>query len=258
MNILDKIVLHKKGDVESRKQKVSIEELEKMEGFARKTISLKSKLLNKAGVIAEFKRKSPSKGIINDHFSSVEITTAYEQAGASAVSILTDTEFFGGADKDLTLARPHLSIPILRKDFMIDPYQIIESKALGADIILLIAACLSISETKILAQKAKSLGLEVLLEVHNEEELGHVNEYVDMVGVNNRDLKSFEVSIENSIRLAEKIPTDFVKISESGLDAISTIQMLIQSGYRGFLMGEYFMKQENPTLAAKDFIGLLR
>ncbi|MCP1385525.1 indole-3-glycerol phosphate synthase TrpC [Runella salmonicolor] len=259
MNILDKIVAHKRIEVAEAKSKVSIADLEKAPLFGRKTLSLKQALTAEgaSGVISEFKRKSPSKGIINDSVLPEIVTKGYVEAGACGLSVLTDTEFFGGTFDDFAKARAaNPSTPMLRKDFMIDEYQLWEAKAIGADVILLIAACLTPAEVRQLGRKAQELGLEVLLEVHDREELEQsVCEYVDMVGVNNRNLKTFVTSIETSLELAQLIPDKFVKISESGLKDAETILQLREAGYQGFLIGESFMVTQNPGLALKELIG---
>lgn len=257
MNILDKIVARKKEELTSAKAKTSVKELEQSLYFNRETFSLKDFLLDpsKTGIIAEFKRKSPSKGIINDGVTVEEVTTGYASAGASALSVLTDRDFFMGHDDDLLAARKVNQIPILRKDFMVDEYQIIEAKALGADIVLLIAACLTPQEILSFAKLAKSLGLSTLLEVHSQEELdGTLNPFLDVVGVNNRNLKDFTVSIDTSIALAKTIPSDFLKISESAISNPETIKLLKTEGYNGFLIGENFMRTENPGKAMMDFV----
>jgi len=254
MNILEKIIARKSKEVAARKSDVPEQELEKGRYFSRQTLSLRKRLLNDkhTGIIAEYKRRSPSKGIINDRDSVEAVTMAYTAYGASGISILTDLEFFGGSLDDLISARDN-GIPLLRKDFMIDEYQITEAKAYGADVILLIAACLSPLRVKQLAQKAKELGLEVLLELHDESELDHICELVDLVGVNNRNLKTFEVDLEHSTRLAEKIGSDFVKVAESGINDVNNIRYLKAHGFQGFLIGEYFMKQKSPMEAFKNF-----
>jgi indole-3-glycerol phosphate synthase len=259
MNILDKIIAHKKVEVASRKMETSIASLEKEYFFNKASLSLKAFLLDpsKTGIISEFKRKSPSKGIINDHSSVEEVTKAYAQNGASGLSILTDTEFFGGQLADLTLATIN-EVPILRKDFMIDEFQIIEAKAFGAEVILLIAACLSPQEVKQMAILAKSIGLEVLLEIHNEQELDHICDEVDLVGVNNRNLKNFEVSIDISLRLIQLIPSTKLAIAESGINNVNTIVTLQQAGFKGFLIGEHFMKEPSPSIAFADFVTQLK
>lgn len=259
MNILDNIVAHKKAEVEQSKKNVSVSELEKNSFFQRTTISLTENLLkeNSSGIIAEFKRKSPSKGIINDRFSSLEIVKQYENAGVAGSSVLTDEEFFDGHKQDLISVRTEVQIPLLRKDFMIDEYQFIEAKSIGADVILLIASILTPKEVKHFTELAKSLQLEVLLELHDESELNHVHHLVDMVGINNRNLKTFEVDIEQSIRMAEKLGNDFVKVAESGISTIETLKHFKQNGFHGFLIGENFMKTKNPGIACKEFIDSL-
>lgn len=257
MNILDKIVSRKKEEVAEAKAKRSIKELEESDAFKRETFSLKDFLTDpyKTGIIAEFKRKSPSKGIINDQVTVEDVTTGYASAGASALSVLTDHDFFMGHEDDLVAARKVNQIPILRKDFMVDEYQIIEAKALGADIILLIAACLTASEILTFAKLAKSLGLSTLLEVHNREELDRsLNPYLDVVGVNNRNLKDFSVDINTSISLAKVIPSEFLKISESAISDTETIKLLKSVGFNGFLIGENFMRTANPGQAMADFV----
>jgi indole-3-glycerol phosphate synthase len=259
MNILDKIIEHKKKEVADCKARISVSELEKNALFLRETLSLKKYLSDdsKTGIIAEFKRKSPSKGIINDKVNVAEVTAAYTNNGASGLSVLTDSHFFGGSREDVQEARVN-AIPILRKDFMIDEYQVTEAKAMGADVILLIAACLTTIEVRRLAVFAKSLQLEVLLEIHNEEELQHICDEVDLVGVNNRDLKTFTVDINRSISLGEKIPAGKIKISESGISSIETIMHLKTFGYKGFLIGENFMKEESPSIAFASFVNQLK
>ncbi|HEY1018886.1 MAG TPA: indole-3-glycerol phosphate synthase TrpC [Sediminibacterium sp.] len=259
MNILDTIVAQKKKEVAERKQQVSITELEKGKFFTNETLSLKSFLLDPArtGIIAEFKRKSPSKGVINDRVTVEEVTKAYAQHGASGISVLTDQEFFGGSLDDL-LAATINEIPLLRKDFMIDEYQLVEAKAYGAEVILLIAACLTPAQVKTMAGVAKGLGMEVLLEIHNEEELGHICEAVDLVGVNNRNLKTFSVSIDTSLALINKIPKEKPAVAESGISDVDTIVTLRQAGFTGFLIGENFMKQASPSIAFADFVNQLK
>jgi indole-3-glycerol phosphate synthase len=259
MNILENIIAKKKIEVAERKQITSAAELEKLPFFQNETFSFKKFLLKKekTGIIAEFKRRSPSKGIINNSSSTADVTKDYARYGASAVSVLTDNEFFGGSLKDLMDARVN-EVPLLRKDFIIDEYQLIESKAYGADVILLIAACLTKEEVKTLSNFAKNIGLNVLLEIHNEVELEHICDNVEVVGINNRDLKSFKVDINHSIELCKKIPSDKIKISESGIDDVNTIQYLKQNGFIGFLMGEKFMKEEDPGKAFENFVKELK
>ncbi len=257
MNILEKIVETKKGEVVRQKKVVSVATLKKYPGYQRKCNSLKAALLKpgSSGIIAEFKQKSPSKGEINFRVKVEEVTKGYAEAGVAGISVLTDYEYFGGTLANLAKAREvNPGIPILRKDFIIDTYQLVEAKAFGADVILLIAACLEKEQAKILAKKAKSLGMEVLMEIHNADELKTINDFVDIVGVNNRNLKTFEVDVETSVKLAELIPEKFVKISESGLAGAETIHYLRKSGFKGFLIGETFMKTDNPAEACKKLI----
>ena len=260
MTILDKIVAHKKKEVAAAKQLFPVAALENSALFDRETFSFKDFLLatDRTGIIAEFKRKSPSKGIINDRVTVEEVTTGYAAAGASALSVLTDQNFFMGAQADLAKARAVNRVPILRKDFMIDEYQLFEAKAWGADIVLLIAAILTPAEIKSLSTSAKQLGLNVLLEVHNLEELERsIMPTLDAIGVNNRNLADFTVSVETSYRLAEHIPAEFLKISESAISDPDTIKQLKKAGFNGFLIGENFMKEENPGTAMKAFVANL-
>lgn len=257
MNILEQIVAQKRLEVERKKSAVGIRALEQNNFFSRPTVSLRGALMEAGskGIIAEFKRRSPSKGVINANASLEETTQGYVQAGASALSVLTDSEFFGGSNEDLSAARSVNACPILRKDFTIGEYQITEAKSIGADAILLIAAVLDPTTSKRLAAFAHSLGLEVLLEVHNESELlASLECGADLVGVNNRDLKTFQVSTEVSKKLAPLIPDDVVKVSESGISNPETIRDLSTYGYRGFLIGENFMKTPSPQMAAAEFI----
>lgn len=235
-----------------------MQELQASQFFYRPCLSLKQSLQKKdsSGIIAEFKRRSPSKGVINAEADVVKVTEAYSTS-AAGISILTDKHFFGGSNSDLIRARIH-SIPILRKDFIVDEYQIAEAKSIGADVILLIAACLHPDEVKRLSSFAKSIGLEVLLEIHNDLELDHICDDCDIIGVNNRDLKTFIVDINQSVELALKIPAGKMKISESGINEPETIQLLKKHGYQGFLMGEYFMKSPDPAIAFASFIHRLK
>ncbi|MCF3109549.1 indole-3-glycerol phosphate synthase TrpC [Niabella sp. CC-SYL272] len=255
MNILDTIIEHKRKEVAERKAHTSVEQLEQTEAFRAPVRSLAASLLapGSTGIIAEFKRKSPSKGFINKDADVAVITGAYTRFGAAALSVLTDETFFGGSVADLEKARKN-DIPILRKDFIVDEYQIVEAKSIGADIILLIAACLTPAEVERLAVFAGSLGLETILELHAEEELEHVCAATKIVGINNRDLKTFSVDIERSLKMAEQIPADKIKIAESGIDKIDDILLFRKNGFKGFLIGEYFMKQENPPLAFENFV----
>ncbi len=255
MNILDTIIVAKRKEVEEKKVSKTIGELENGPFFKNKTLSFAEFLLrdDRTGIIAEFKRRSPSKGVINNSSTVEDVTTAYAKYGASGISVLTDSEFFGGSLDDLLAATVN-EVPLLRKDFIVDEYQLIESKAFGAEIILLIAACLTTQEVKSLAAVAKNIGLNVLLEIHNDEELNHICDDVDVVGINNRDLKTFNVDINRSVELGKMIPGDKVKISESGIDDVATIKLLKSHGFNGFLMGEKFMKEKNPGKAFQEFV----
>ena len=259
MNILETIIAEKEIEVKRQQVLVPVAVLEQSEFFNRKIFSLKEFLLDetKTGIIAEFKRKSPSKGIINDRSDVVEVTKAYTTNGASCLSVLTDEIFFGGTAADLKSARVN-SIPILRKDFIIDEYQIVEARAMGADVILLIAACLSPQKVLELAVFAKTLQLEVLLEIHNEDELQHICDAVEIVGINNRDLKTFTVDINRSIELGKKIPAGKLKIAESGINNTDTICTFKNAGFHGFLIGENFMKEADPTIAFAEFVKQLK
>ena len=260
MTILDKIIEKKKIEVAEAKQRVSLEELERYPLFDRTCYSLKKSVLDpeRTGIIAEYKRASPSKGLINGTSTVQEVVRSYQDAGASAISVLTDSDFFQGSLSDLEAARAVLQIPLLRKEFIIDVYQIAEAKAYGADIILLIAACLDSEEIETYADYAKSLGLNVLLEVHNEEELQRsFFESIDAIGVNNRNLKDFVVDLNHSYDLVKQIPDSYIKVSESGISDPKTIQALRNAGFQGFLIGENFMKTEDPGGAIKAFIAQL-
>ena len=256
MNILEKIVAQKRIEVGERKSLIPTALLEKSIYFNSPTVSLKSYLLrkDKSGIIAEFKRKSPSKGNINKYAKVDEVTLGYMQSGASALSVLTDEQFFGGSDHDLKQARKLNYCPILRKDFIIDEYQIIEARSIGADAILLIASVLSKEEIIRFSDLAKKLSLEVLLEVHNEKELEKIPNEEVLIGVNNRNLETFEVSLQNSIDLFSKLPNSVVKVAESGIKTPEDIALLKSVGYNGFLIGEQFMKTPNPSNACRTFI----
>ncbi len=260
MTILDKIIVDKRKEVSLKKMLVSSKQLEDSQLFDSSTNSLANRLRSsESGIIAEHKRRSPSKAVINHTLSVQDVATGYEDAGVCGMSILTDTKYFGGSLDDLILARASCKLPLLRKEFIIDEYQIIEAKAYGADVILLIAAVLTREEIKSLSELAKSLNLDVLLEVHNEEELHKsMMPSLDMLGVNNRDLKSFKVSTQISKDLSNLIPSDFVKVSESGIGSPETINNLKAFGYQGFLIGESFMKTDNPGLEARKFIQSLK
>jgi indole-3-glycerol phosphate synthase len=260
MNILDTIIAEKRKEVEERKQLYPTKLLEKSHFYDTPCVSLKDYVLrkDKYGIIAEFKRKSPSKGMINEYADIEQVSMGYMQAGASALSILTDEKFFGGSSKDLTTARKFNFCPILRKDFIIEEYQIIEAKSIGADAVLLIASVLSSKEVLELSKFAKSLGLESLLELHDETEMDRMNPFTELVGINNRNLKDFSVDINQSIKLALSIPDEFVKIAESGISNVETLIRLKRSGFQGFLMGERFMASSRPEITCNDFIADLK
>ncbi|SFD58455.1 indole-3-glycerol phosphate synthase [Algibacter lectus] len=259
MNILDKITLDKRNEVALRKQLIPTSQLEQSVLFGRQTVSLANNLRNsKSGIIAEHKRRSPSKSVINNNLNIQDVAKGYQDAGVCGMSVLTDGKYFGGSLDDLLTARASCNLPLLRKEFIIDEYQMLEAKAYGADVILLIAAILSRDEIKQFSEFAKSLNLDVLLEVHNEEELHKsIMPSLDMLGVNNRNLKTFEVSLETSKLLSTQIPNDFVKVSESGISSVEAIKELQPFGYQGFLIGENFMKTDNPGASATDFINQL-
>ena len=257
-SILDKIIANKRLEVERHKKETSINELEKRLSTITTPASFKEAIKNsRTGIIAEFKRRSPSRDWIFKDAKIEDVIPLYSQNGASAISVLTDMDFFGGELADLELAGSLTKTPLLRKDFVVDEYQLYQAKISGASAILLIASALTIDETKQLAKKAKELNLDVLLEIHNEQELHHINDKVDVVGVNNRNLGTFVTDIQISFDLADKIPNDFIKISESGISEPQTVIDLQQAGYKGFLMGENFMKTSNPGKALEDFINQL-
>lgn len=253
MTILDKIIERKRDEIAVSKSHTSLEQLKSSELFERKNYSLKESIKNKSGIIAEFKRQSPSKGIINNNVQPLEIASAYESFGASGISILTDKDFFGGSFEDILKVRNHINIPILRKDFMIDEYQFYEAKSIGADVILLIAACLSPNQVQEFTELAHQLDMEVLLEIHTEEELKHFNSEIDLVGINNRNLKDFKVDLQHSVQLKDQLPKDTLSVAESGIYALEDFKFLKEKGFDGFLMGEYFMRNPNPAKAFEEF-----
>ena len=259
MTILEKIISNKKKEVAALKEQSTLRALENSKLFSRATLSLSGFILNpiKSGIVAEFKRKSPSGGIINSHSMVEVVTKGYSCAGASGLSILTDKMFFGGDCTDLLCAREHNDIPILRKEFIIDEFQVLESKAAGADAILLIAAVLDKEQVLELASLSHSLNLEVLLEIHSLGELDKVNEYVNIIGVNNRELNTLTTNVRLSLELADKLPGEFVKISESGISEPQMVIDLRNAGYNGFLIGEYFMSKPDPVAAFADFLKMI-
>ena len=254
-DILSEIIANKRFEVDLQKQAISIEQLQEGISESPTLRSMKQALASSAsGIIAEFKRRSPSKGWIQEEACPEEIVPSYAAAGASALSILTDEKFFGGSLKDIRAARPLVEIPILRKDFIIDEYQLYQAKIVGADAVLLIAAALELEKCNELAEKAHELGMEVLLEIHSSEELAYINKGIDMVGINNRNLGSFHTDVANSFRLAEHLPEDIIRVSESGLSQPETVSQLRDAGFRGFLIGETFMRTGQPGETLKDFI----
>ncbi|WP_185877019.1 indole-3-glycerol phosphate synthase TrpC [Blattabacterium cuenoti] len=264
MNLLERIVFFKKKEVYERKFLNPVNKLEKTFFFERNPFSLVKKLKEKkSGIISEFKLRSPSKGIINKSLSSKIIDNPivmetiikdYELSGVSGISILTDQKFFSGKNEFIKKVRSSISIPIIRKEFIIDEYQILESKAIGADVILLIANILTKNQIKNFSRLAKSIGLEIILEIHDEVETDKITENLDIIGINNRNLKTFNLDFKNCLKLSKKIPEGYTKIAESGIDNINYIIELKKQGFKGFLIGEYFMKKENPGKACEIFV----
>lgn len=258
-DILSEIIANKRFEVDLQKQTISIEQLQDSMPETGSQRSMKQALASStSGIIAEFKRRSPSKGWIKEDAQAEEIAPAYVNAGASALSILTDEKFFGGSLKDIRTTRPLVDIPILRKDFIIDEYQLYQAKIVGADAILLIAAALEPNKCCELTEKAHELGLEVLLEIHSTEELSYINKEVDMVGINNRNLGTFFTDVENSFRLAGQLPQDTLLVSESGISEPETVKRLRTTGFRGFLIGEIFMKTQLPGESLRNFLQAIK
>jgi indole-3-glycerol phosphate synthase len=259
MHILEEITNFKKRLLAYKKKIVSIQDLEKSPLFEKPCISLSESIKkSKFGIIAEHKRRSPSKPHINFKADVFEVAQAYENSGASGMSVLTEQKYFGGSLEDLILSRAASNLPLLRKDFMVDEYQFIEAKAHGADVVLLIAACLGPNQIKDFSKLTKELGMQCILEVHNQKELEESYcDSIDILGVNNRNLKTFRVDLQTSHDLIKYMPKSVVKISESGIKNEKDILELKKSGYQGFLLGEHFMKSENPGLSAKTFIDKL-
>lgn len=254
MKILSRILADKQLEVAARKASMPIKTLEARPTFNRSGFSLRERLQKQPGLIAEFKRRSPSKGAINEGADVQAVARAYTQAGAAAMSVLTDFNYFGGSLQDLELARQATELPLLRKEFIVDEYQIIEAKASGADLILLIAAALTPKQVQTFTRLAHHLGLEVLLELHDETELSHVHADIDLIGVNNRNLNTFETSLNVSLKLARLLPEKAIKVSESGLHHPEDLGALLDAGYRGFLIGEAFMKSADPGAACQAFV----
>lgn len=258
-DILQEIVATKRAEIDRRKRETDLQALYRQAETPRTTRhSLREALRSSStGIISEFKRRSPSKGWINRDADVQSVVRAYQQAGATALSVLTDTPYFGGTDDDLRAARQTCTLPILRKDFTIDEFQLVESRALGADAVLLIAAALTQEQCLRLAETAHQLELEVLLEIHDQSELDYYSEYVDVLGVNNRNLGSFHTDVANSFRLIEQMPQEATPISESGISNPDTVKELRTIGFKGFLIGENFMKTEAPGDSLKSFINAL-
>jgi indole-3-glycerol phosphate synthase len=259
MNALEKIVLEKRIQVQADKISVPVEILEQSGYYKRECFSLKEFLLrkDKSGIIAEIKKHSPALGAINPGVNVENLAGGYEQAGASALSVLTDKKFFGGCNADLIIAREKVSCPILRKEFVIDEYQVIEAKSIGADAVLLIVSILSKEEIEKFTDLAHRLGMEVLLELHAEQELEKVYDGVDVIGINNRNLETMQIDIATSRSMAKLIPAGYIKISESGIENPEIVLELKQFGYNGFLIGSYFMKHADPGKACTDFVRML-
>lgn len=254
--ILDRILEEKRREVAEQKKTVMLGQLKDSRFYSRRRLSMSRALAQAipAGIIAEFKRKSPSKGFIKENASVGEIVSGYARAGAAVCSVLTDRLFFAGGAEDLMTARKAVEIPLLRKDFVVDGYQLHQAAAWGADAVLLIAAALKKGQCRELACQARELGLEVLLEVHGEDELEYISPEVNMVGVNNRNLKTFHTDVAVSLQLAGMMPAGVVRVSESGIDVPETVSRLKQAGYDGFLIGERFMREPDPGMALKDFL----
>jgi indole-3-glycerol phosphate synthase len=254
--ILTDIINYKRKEVRERQNRNSLTLVRQCIPYSTPVISLRKQLLkeNASGIIAEFKQKSPSLRIINPNVTVSAVTTGYALAGASALSVLTDHHYFGGSLNNFSIARQHNNCPMLQKDFFIHEYQIYEARALGADVILLIAAALTREEVIEFAALAAHLGMESILEVHTAEELAYLTPEVSIVGVNNRDLKTFTTDLSRAEELSSSIPSEFVKIAESGIHTPGDIHRLRKAGYKGFLIGEQFMKQTDPAKACADFI----
>lgn len=254
--ILDEIVAQKRKEILEKKKTQSINSFKNLEHFNSPILSAKASILDQStsGIIAEFKRKSPSKGFINKDVLVKDVVVGYEKFGASVVSVLTDEQFFGGSFEDLQQAKEILNIPILRKDFIVDEFQVYETKAIGADLMLLIAECLTKDEVYNLAKTAKEIGLEVLLELHSEDQMEKINEFIDLIGINNRNLKNFEVDIQKSKQILKQLPQNLIKVAESGISDPETVKELRQAGFQAFLIGENFMKADNPSQAFEQFV----
>lgn len=262
MDILEEIIAHKRVEVERYKsQKPEHEIFAEVERMLEKPVpSLRKALMDSdTGIIAEFKRRSPSKGWIKENGKAVEIPVSYQRNGASAVSILTDSKYFGGEDRYVMEARGSgLTLPVLYKNFVVDEYQLFQARACGASAVLLIASAISFSTCRMLLAIAHEIGLEVVLELHGEEELGYVDINPDVCGVNNRNLGTFVTDVRNSFNMIDKLPDNMCRISESGISSVDTIAQLSHAGFNGFLIGETFMRAADPGEALYDFIEELK
>ena len=260
MSILKEIVANKQKEVLRRKNLISLSELESMPNFKKECLSFKEHLLNpeKLGIIAEFKRKSPSKGIINANADVKDVTAGYQAGGASAISVLTEIGYFNGSDIDLTNAKSVTSIPIIRKDFVVNIFQIAESKALGADAILLIAEVLEKEQLCEYLAYAHEIGLQALIEVHGELDLDKLPSAVQIVGVNNRNLNTFDVNLSHSANMLNLLPKNVLKVAESGIASVEDYLTLKQIGFDAFLIGEFFMRNHNPGEACLNFTNAIR
>ncbi len=262
MDILEEIVAHKRVEIDERKRFVPIQQfsgaIQQMMDEGKPASMSKALMSSDTGVIAEFKRKSPSKGWIHRDVKPEDVTPLYQANGASALSILTDTQYFGGYDEYIQQARQAgVTIPILYKNFIIDEYQLFQARYCGASAVLLIAACLTKDECKHLQHLAHELGLETLLEMHNDRDFDYATLEPDMYGINNRNLGTFVTDVNNSFRLAERLPKGACLVSESGISHPGTVKELRDAGFKGFLIGERFMREKDPGITLKQFIGEL-
>lgn len=247
MNYLDKIIAHKKEEVAQKKKKIKLKDLEESFYFKQSTRSLSASIRSKDfGVIAEIKRKSPSKGVINGSLNTVEMAIQYEKFGAAGISVLTDKHFFGGSNEDLIFVRDSVQLPVLRKEFIIDEFQVFEAKSIGADCILLIAEVLEKAHLHELALIARSLGMEVLLEIHSPNELAKLNDEISLLGVNNRNLETQDITLANSRSIFPYLPKDLPLISESGIQTTEDLQEMYEIGFNGALIGTSIVQNENP------------
>jgi indole-3-glycerol phosphate synthase len=257
MNILDEIVQYKRDEVIRRQKKVKLSSLQEMEYFHRKPFSLQQSLQNGKpfSIIAEIKRSSPSAGTLNNNVHPPTRAVQYTEAGARGISVLTDEKFFSGSLDDLQSVRASISIPILRKDFIIDEYQLFEAKAYGADAVLLIAAILEKSQLKELFCAARELGLECLVELYEQKEIDRLDmDQMKLIGINNRNLRTLEVNLTHSIEIAKLLPKDSTIVSESGIQSSNDLKTLKQAGITSALIGEYFMKSEHPGETLKNLL----